>query len=65
MNNLNLPPEHRICGCLTHFDRLAPNLAHYAQQTGDEVLQREIARLQRQINRTLARARRTRDRATK
>lgn len=61
MNNLNLPPEHRICGRLTMWERDAPNLAHYAQQTGDEDLQREIIGLQNHITRVLTRARNTRD----
>lgn len=63
--NTPLPPEHRICGRLTCWERDIPNLAHYAAQTGDERLQKRIARLTSELNKILAAARQTRDRATK
>jgi hypothetical protein len=58
----SIPPEHRICGRLTNWERDITNLAHYAAQTGDEHLQRRIARLTSEIDKTLKVARRTRDR---
>lgn len=53
----DIPPERRIAGRLTHWDLDVQHLNHYGAQVGDEGLNRELARLTRQINKTLKTAR--------
>ncbi|HSS99938.1 MAG TPA: hypothetical protein VLK33_23045 [Terriglobales bacterium] len=55
--NEPIPPAHRICGRLTNWERDVPNLAHYAAQVGDTRLQKRIARLTTEIDKTLKAAR--------